>query len=159
MTIDQLITDLRALMPNTTINAGDKPGRIVVTWHVTGQLWFCLSKSIDRVEQSNDDPPRRPTCHGSKRVVTAEDLYVRIKDHVNHNTGPDLRAWNGETDKKIKSDRIRAWTANPDILKILRWRVEPLIVEDMTEIKRLEKALAYKTAQHKLLSDRLAGAK
>jgi hypothetical protein len=159
MTLDQLIADLKTLMPNTDIKAGEKPGRICVTWDATGQLWFCLSKSLDRVDQSNDDPPRRPTDHGSGQVITAEFLYERIKSHVTYNTGPDPRAWNSDTDHKIKSDRIRVWTANPDILKILRWRVEPLIVEDMTEIKRLEKALAYKVSQHKLLSDRLAGAK
>ena len=129
MTPEALAADLRLRLPNTEIVLGDRPGRVVVKmapkpYPLT--VFIALSKSGDRAEVGDTDPTQRPRDGGGKPVdpTAIMDQIARVVDAY---TAP---SWRSVYQDPKMEPRIRAWAHLPDVLPMIRPKVDALLAAD-----------------------------
>ena len=129
MTPEELAEDLRLRLPHTEIVLGDRPGRVVVKmapkpYPLT--VFIALSKSGDRAEVGDTDPTQRPRDGGGKPVdpTAIMDQIARVVDAY---TAP---SWRSVYQDPKMEPRIRAWAHLPDVLPMIRPKVDALLAAD-----------------------------
>ena len=130
MTPEALAEALRLLLPNTEIALGDKPGRVVVKMAPSPYVltvFIALSKSGDVATIQPTEIAQRPRdgTWGSK--PTAEAAHEYISRIAEQRCTPDSRRIYG--DPTIEP-RIRAWAHLPDVLPMIRPKVDALLAAD-----------------------------
>ena len=142
MTPEALAEALRLRLPNTEITLGDKPGRVVVKMAPSPYaltIFIALSKSGDVAIIQPTEIAQRPRdgTWGSKPTAEAAHEYIsRIADQ---RCTPDFR--------RIHSDptiepRIRAWAHLPDVLPMIRPKVDALLDADRAALAKLRADVA-----------------
>ena len=142
MTPETLAEALRLLLPNTEIALGDKPGRVVVKMAPSPYaltIFIALSKSGDVATIQPTEIAQRPRdgTWGSK--PTAEAAHEYISRIAEQRCTPDSRRIYG--DPTIEP-RIRAWAHLPDVLPMIRPKVDALLAADRAALAKLRKEVA-----------------
>ena len=130
MTPEALAAALRLRLPNTEIVLGDKPGRVVVKMAPSPYaltIHIALSKSGDVATIEPAEIAQRPRDGAWGYKPTAEAVHECISRIANQRCTPDYR--------RIHSDptiepRIRAWAHLPDVLPMIRPKVDALLAAD-----------------------------
>ena len=139
MTPETLAEALRLLLPNTEIVLGDKPGRVVVKMAPKPYplvMFIALSKSGTVATISTEDPTQRPRDDGFGFKPSPDEVIDRISRIAEQRCTPDSRRIYG--DPTIEP-RIRAWAHLPDVLPMIRPKVDALLAADRAAIAKLRK--------------------
>ena len=130
MTPEALANALRLLLPNTEIVLGDKPGRVVVKMAPSPQpltIHIALSKTGDVATIEPTEIAQRPRDGAWGYKPTAEAAHECISRIASQRCTPDSRRIYG--DPTIEP-RIRAWAHLPDVLPMIRPKVDALLAAD-----------------------------
>lgn len=130
MTPEALAAELRLRLPNTEIVFGDKPGRIVVKMAPKPRaltIHVALSKSGTVATIGTEDPTQRPRDDGYGFTPTPDEVLDRIQRIAAGWCTPDLRRI---YDNQSIEPRIRAWAHLPDVLPMIRPKVDALLAAD-----------------------------
>ena len=130
MTAEELTAELRLRLPNTEIVLGDKPGRIVVKMAPKPQtltIHIALSKSGDVATIEPAEIAQRPRDGAWGYKPTAEVVHECISRIAYQQCTPDSRRIYG--DPTIEP-RIRRWAHLPDVLPMIRPKVDALLAAD-----------------------------
>ncbi len=142
MTPEALAEALRLRLPHTEIALGDKPGRVVVKiapGPCPLTVFIALSKSGTVAIISTEDPTQRPRDDGLGFKPIADEAVDRIRRIAHGWCTPDsLRI---HSDPTIEP-RIRAWAHIPDVLPMIRPKVEALLAADRSALAKLRKEVA-----------------
>lgn len=142
MTPEALAEALRLRLPNTEIVLGDKPGRVVVKMAPSPYVltvFIALSKSGDVATIEPTEIAQRPRDGAWGYKPTAEAAHECISRIAYQRCTPDSR--------RIHSDptiepRIRAWAHLPDVLPMIRPKVDALLAADRAALAKLRKEVA-----------------
>ncbi len=139
MTPEALAEALRLRLPNTEIVLGDKPGRVVVKMAPSPYVltvFIALSKTGDVATIEPTEIAQRPRDGAWGYKPTAEAAHECISRIAEQRCTPDYR--------RIHSDptiepRIRAWAHFPDVLPMIRPKVDALLAADRAALAKLRK--------------------
>ena len=142
MTPEALAEALRLLLSHTEIVLGDKPGRIVVKMAPNPQpltIHIALSKTGDVATIEPSEIVQRPRDGAWGYKPTAEAAHECISRIAEQRCTPDFR--------RIHSDptiepRIRAWAHLPDVLPMIRPKVDALLAADRAALAKLRADVA-----------------
>ena len=139
MTPEALAEALRLRLPNTEIVLGDKPGRVVVKMAPSPYVltvFIALSKSGDVATIEPTEIAQRPRdgAWGYKPTAEAAHEYIARIAHQRCAYSLD-RIY---SDPTIES-RIRAWAHLPDVLPMIRPKVDALLAADRAALAKLRK--------------------
>lgn len=142
MTPEALAAALRLRLPNTEIVLGDKPGRVVVKMAPKPHaltVFIALSKSGTVATIGTEDPPQRPRDDGFGFQAIATEAVDRIRRIALDWCTPDPRRI---YDDPTMEPRIRAWAHLPDVLPMIRPKVDALLAADRAALAKLRKEVA-----------------
>ena len=139
MTPEALAEALRLRLPNTEIVLGDKPGRVVVKMAPSPYaltIYIALSKSGTVATIGTEDPTQRPRDDGAGFTPTPDEAIDRIHRIAS--------GWCTHDARRIYANptiepRIRAWAHLPDVLPMIRPKVDALLAADRAALAKLRK--------------------
>ena len=139
MTPEALAEALRLRLPNTEITLGDKPGRVVVKMAPSPYaltVFIALSKSGGVATIGAEDPTQRPRDDGFGFKPSPDEVIDRIRRIASGWCTPDDRRI---YDTPNINHRIRAWAHLPDVLPMIRPKVDALLAADRAALAKLRK--------------------
>ncbi len=142
MTPEALAAELRLRLPNTEIVLGDKPGRVVVKMAPSPcplTVFIALSKSGDVATIEPTEITQRPRdgAWGYKPTAEAAHECISLIAYQRCEHDPRRIYVNPEIEP-----RIRAWAHLPDVLPMIRPKVEALLAADRAALAKLRKEVA-----------------